>query len=33
MIKTKQEYLDIFRTTEQTLENLVVTALSGGPFL
>ena len=30
MIKTKQEYLDIFRTTEQTLENLVVTALSGG---
>ncbi|MBQ8022491.1 MAG: TldD/PmbA family protein, partial [Bacteroidales bacterium] len=30
MIKTKQEYLDIFRTTEQTLENLVGTALAGG---
>ena len=30
MIKTKQEYLDIFRTTEQTLDALADTALAYG---
>ena len=30
MIRTKQEYLDIFRTTEQTLESLTDTALAHG---
>ena len=30
MIRTKQEYLDLFRTTEQTLDALVGTALAHG---